>query len=334
MARSRKKSNRRRAKSRRVHKRAKGGSNKLYPVMFSFPREKVVESIPEKAKLLSDLIPGKIETYIYNTEQDYYNEYRKSLFATTTKKYGWDCLRHYEIIANGCIPYFPGIEECPKNTLALFPKELTLKGNALYGRLSNKTIEQLTPDERSECTQLIQQYLEHMRAKMTTAKMAQYILDTSNNGKASSILFLSAKTYEDYLRCLTLHGFKQLFGAKCHDYPKIEHLYKTEGKDYTKHYGKGITYTNLLEQSAHDTASDATIEEDIKNKKYDIIIYGTSWHKNPAENNLYAAGKPYYDLVKAAYKPEEVILLCGHDIHECDYPNEINTGHHIFVREL
>jgi hypothetical protein len=30
------------------------------------------------------------------------------------KKGGWDCLRHYEIIGNGCMPYFENIEKCPK----------------------------------------------------------------------------------------------------------------------------------------------------------------------------------------------------------------------------
>ena len=97
-------------------------NNLLHPITFSIPIEKIIINIPNKLKLVSDLIPGKIETYIYNTEEDYYKEYQKSYFALTFKKGGWDCLRHYEIIANGCIPYFSEIEKCPNNTLHLFPK--------------------------------------------------------------------------------------------------------------------------------------------------------------------------------------------------------------------
>jgi hypothetical protein len=43
------------------------------------------------------------------------------------KKAGWDCMRHYEILGNNCIPYFIDLEDCPKNTLTNLPKELLLK---------------------------------------------------------------------------------------------------------------------------------------------------------------------------------------------------------------
>jgi hypothetical protein len=324
-----------RSQKRRRHtlKRGGGNSRKIYPIGFSFPQEKIVKTIPNKTKILSDLIPGKKETYIYNTEEDYYNEYKKSIFATTTKKMGWDCLRHYEIIANGCIPYFPDIEQCPKNTMTFFPKDLVIKGNGIYNRIKNKNINDLSDEERNECTALIQALLEHMKEKLTTSKMAKYVLDQSNHSDASNILFLGAKKEADYLRCLTLHGFKELLGAKCHDYPKIEHLYKSDNVDYTKFYGKGITYTNILDQSLHDNAKDNTLQEDIKNKKYDIVIYGTSWHKH-GTGFIGEGEKPYYDIVSSVYKPEEIILMCGYDIHECEYEKEIPNGHHIFVREL
>ena len=302
--------------------------NRIYPVGFSFPEEKLIKYIPEKTKLLSDLIPGKASTYIYKTEEDYYNEYRTSIFATTAKKAGWDCLRHYEIIGNGCIPYFSDIEHCPEKTMTLFPKQLVVKGNALYKRISAKRVDELSDDEKTECNEMIQSHLDYMRANLTTAKMAQYILDKAGKSNVSSILFLSAKPEPDYQRCLTLHGFKSLFGDKCHDYPKIKHIYKSTDIDYSRLYGRGITYTNLLDQSTHDNALDNTIEEDIKNRKYDIIIYGTSWHACDRP------GRPYYESICRAYKPEEVILLCGDDIHNCQYKTQGKSGHHIFIREL
>ena len=50
--------------------------------------------------------------------------------------------------------------------------------------------------------------------------------------------------------------------------------------------------------------------EDIKNKKYEIVIYG-SYHR----------GMPYYDLVN------EIILLCGEDIHWwCDCNHYVERG--------
>ena len=110
----------------------------VYPISFSIPESKIVSTLQNKTKLISNLIPGNISTYIYNTEEEYYNEYKSSLFATTTKKSGWDCMRHYEILACGAIPYFPNIEKCPENTMAFLPKSLIKYGNMLFERIKNK----------------------------------------------------------------------------------------------------------------------------------------------------------------------------------------------------
>ena len=187
----------------------------LYPITFSIPEEKVINYIPPKTKLLSDLIPGKLDTYIYNNEHDYYSEYRKSYFAMTIKKGGWDCLRHYEILANGCIPYFPDINNCPENTLKLFPKNLIIQGNLLYQKFNE-----------IEYNSLLVKLMHYVLNNLTTKKMASYILSKCNKN-VKKVLYLSSNTSPDYLRCLTLHGFKELFGSSCHDYPKIEYIYKS-----------------------------------------------------------------------------------------------------------
>jgi len=286
----------------------------LYPITFSIPEEKIINYIPSKTKLLSDLIPGKIETYIYNNEKDYYSEYRKSYFAITTKKAGWDCLRHYEILANGCIPYFPDLTECPENTLSLFPKKLILEGNLLYNKFKNDNQINI-----SEYNELLVKLLHYVLNNLTTKKIASYVLSKCIKN-VKKILYLSGNIDPDYLRCLTLHGFKELFGTNCHDYPKIQHIYKG---NYNDLYGKGISYTNLLDHSLHDDKLNDTLLDDIRNKYYDLIIYG-SYHR----------GMPYYELINTIYKPSEIVLLCGEDIHCCDYSFWSEKGHVIFVREL
>lgn len=107
------------------------------PISFAFPAEKIhgtshaKDVIMLKKKDIAPLIPVNqsidpsfMSTYIYDNEQDYYQMYRDSEFGLTSKKGGWDTLRHYEMVANGCIPLFVDIEECPKKTLHLWPKEL------------------------------------------------------------------------------------------------------------------------------------------------------------------------------------------------------------------
>jgi hypothetical protein len=294
-----------------------------FSITFSIPESKVVKNVSTpKKRLLSPLIPGDFSTYIYNTEADYYAQYQESVFAVTTKKAGWDCMRHYEIIANGCIPYFPGLQECPKNTMALFPKHLVLKGNACFEKLQNKTLETMSVEEKNECEQLSSKLVQYMRNHLTTRKMAQYVLNTLSVRRVSSILYLSGSMFPDYLRCLTLHGFKELMGKKCHDYPKIPYLYTDFAGDFRYMYGKGITYSNLLNSAdTRDDALDATIEQDIANCKYDLIIYGSA-HR----------GLPFLELVKQHYSSERIIMFCGEDLHSCELL-ELEKQI-LFVREL
>ncbi len=63
------------------------------------------------------------------------------------RKGGWDCLRHYEIIASGSVPYFEDYERIPKFTMFDYPKKLQKKANDLYlkvvnhNRMTSETLE-------------------------------------------------------------------------------------------------------------------------------------------------------------------------------------------------
>ena len=293
----------------------------LNPITFSIPNEKIIKYLPNKTKLLAHIIPGVIETYIYDNEKDYYKDYQESYFAITKKKAGWDCLRHYEILANGCIPYFIDIDKCPQNTMSLLPKKLLLEGNKLYESLKNKTIDEMTILEKNRCNKLIIKLLNYTKKHLSTDKIAKYILDKTNNIDVKKILFLSGCIKPDYLRCLTLHGFKKLLGNNCHDYPKIPHIYNSETIDYKNLYGKGITYTNLLEQGFHNESLNYSIQEDIMNHKYDLIIYG-SYHR----------GMPFYNFICNFYDKKDIILLDGEDNYSINHLQFIE--HPIFIREL
>jgi len=97
----------------------------VYPINFAIPKEKIIHTVNLKPlNVLAPLIPGKISSYIYKNEQDYYQSYQNSIFALTYKKVGWDSLRHYEILMNGCIPLFLNIDKCPERILTNLPKKL------------------------------------------------------------------------------------------------------------------------------------------------------------------------------------------------------------------
>lgn len=292
----------------------------IYPVGFSIPESKITNSIPLKTKLLAHIVPGVRSTYIYNKEEDYYNELRSSFFAITKKKAGWDCLRHYEILANGCIPLFKDLELLPQTIMTHFPRILIRESNELYlkmredGPLSRHT---------DRCYRYIAELLRWTRKNLTNQAMATYILSKSGHADAKSVLFLSRRQRCDYLRCLTLCGFKQLFRERCHDFPKIRHLYKNY-RQFKRLYGKGMTYSRVLDDAWHTPSARWTIKRDILEHRYDIVVYG-SLHR----------GLPYLDLVKRHYQEDEIIFLCGEDDHQCNYESYgVSPGNHLFIREL
>lgn len=139
----------------------------FYPISFAIPYDSVLLKVAEKQIYLATIIPGKLHTYIYKNEADYYNGYQIAQFGVTTKKAGWDCMRHYEILANSCIPYFPDIEKCPSTTMANFPKKIIMETNRFY--------------EKGNCPKMLYEYyanwlLDYTREYLTTRELAKYIL--------------------------------------------------------------------------------------------------------------------------------------------------------------
>ena len=284
----------------------------LYPISFSIPACKIVAEVPAKKRYMSRMIPGNPESYIYQTEEEYYRQYQESFFARTTQKAGWDCMRHYEILANGAIPYFPDLPKCPPRTMTTFPKDLIVQGNCLFEKgASHET-----------CRELLQDLLTYTRTHLTTTVTAQRILNIVDP-TAKKILFLSGHLFPDYLRCLTLHGFKTLPGILCNDVPRVTHLYTDSTLPPEQLYGKGFSYQKLLKPETHDPAAVQTVEQDIRDRVYDLVIYG-NMHR----------GLPHYDLVLQYYEPSKVILLDGEDLHACNRDIYLQKGHPVFVREL
>ncbi|CAF1548157.1 unnamed protein product [Adineta ricciae] len=76
--------------------------------------------IPKKSRDFSRLIPGDLTTYEFQFghEAEYKRQYMSAYFAITKKKAGWDCNRHYEIIASAATPYFENLNESGSYTLS------------------------------------------------------------------------------------------------------------------------------------------------------------------------------------------------------------------------
>lgn len=285
-----------------------------YPIGFSIPESKIVQTIPEKDKDFAFIVPGISSTYIYQDEREYYKDYQRSHFAITCQKSGCDCLRHYEILANGCIPYFLDLDTCDENTMFFFPRKLIKEAMSLDG-VSYLHIDHSKFD-RKKYYEILQKLLNHTREYLTSSQMANYVLSKVNYSGQGKVLYLSSDPSPDYLRCIMLIGLKQLLQDRVVDIPKIKHIYKSYNKEIRNLYGKGMTYTRIIDDLPVDRDN---IEQRILNKEFDLIIYG-SVHR----------GLPFYDQVLHTYEQEKIIYFCGEDFHSCPYIHYNN----FFLREF
>jgi len=137
----------------------------LFPIQFAIPKEKLCWGYVGKVKILSEQTPYTNGKYKFDNESDYYGEYKQSWFAITAKKAGWDCKRHYEILANQCIPVFLGIDQCPEWTMHLWPKKLLseIEHTYLTAKLSQHI---MWRDELAD----------NFLPKFTTERLAEYLL--------------------------------------------------------------------------------------------------------------------------------------------------------------
>jgi hypothetical protein len=94
----------------------------IRPISFAIPEEKIVKTLPKKTKLfpthivdeeVADKVEGSFTKYAFKKEVDYYSDLQTSKFGITTKRSGWDCLRHYEIAANGAVMCFKDLHKKP-----------------------------------------------------------------------------------------------------------------------------------------------------------------------------------------------------------------------------
>lgn len=94
----------------------------LRPISFGIPACKVVPEIPAKTKQMVTHVvdpevakhfTGSNVSYAFADEAAYYRDLQTSIFGVTTKRSGWDCLRHYELAANACIPCFKNLSAKP-----------------------------------------------------------------------------------------------------------------------------------------------------------------------------------------------------------------------------
>jgi hypothetical protein len=102
------------------------GARRIHPMSFGIPESDIVECVPFKTADFASVVPYRDKSYAFGPadEAEYKRDYRKAMFGITRKKEGWDCMRHYEILAAGTVPMFIDIAKAPDGVMTHLPKAL------------------------------------------------------------------------------------------------------------------------------------------------------------------------------------------------------------------
>lgn len=166
----------------------------LLPVWFAIPSLTNFKSVRMSSCAaprtdFSGMHPGHGGTYTSSNELSYYRQYASARFGLTQKKGGWDCTRHYEIIASGCVPYFVGLHLVLDSlTMYALPKRMLLQALELPGVPS----ESLFKDPPALQEQLkLRQYLKLDHSKFNTSaycNLAERLIEYSDTALTAEAL--------------------------------------------------------------------------------------------------------------------------------------------------
>ena len=317
----------------------------LQSLPYCIPDELFVERVPiaNKKYVISPLIPGDSSNYLFRSgeEHKYYDMYRQSMFAHTQRKGGWDCLRHYEILAAGCIPIFEDLDKCPVDTLVSFPKDILREAYNILLPWKN------TSEQRAAYDIYSRRLFEFAKNNCSSSSNASRFLRDMSVGLGripKNILMLVGHAGINYTRELNWIGIKRwasMVGSQVVEYPVFDALYDDFPKSNLSNlYGNGFTYSRRLPSSSRSSLSESELIESIQQKKWDIIIYGKV---GPDETEVGSIPKlPYWSHVFKRYNRDEIVFWYGGDgMQDMTYANRY-SDHLVrncqyarcFVREL
>jgi len=281
----------------------------IFPISFCIPSQKV-RPIQTKTKKYSSIIPG--EPYTFDSEDSYMEEYATSEFAHTRKKAGFDCMRHLEILAAGSVPIFEDPWTIPKNTMTHYNKVLLEKG------------ENATAEEWREC----------LRANLTSPAMALYMMAMMGiEGRKVLWMDVTTPVQPDYLALGLFYGFKEVCGIEMDVLEEIPYCYKDYEGDVSKLYGRGFSYTKILEPYYRMSKTDGSgISERLRNKYYDLVVFpsiirGTNLH------NL-------QQVLNSGFPIDKIAVCIGEDApfsslkEKIPIVTQLASDFNLFVREL
>lgn len=285
------------------------GPRCIYPISLGIPSHLVQANVPAKDRDFATDTSQGTASYQFQSDQQsaYYADYQRSWLGLSCRKGGWDCMRHLEIMANGCLPYFQGGNDIPRFTMTHYPKDVIRKtlqaadNVTLRSRsLVYKNDEQPLASKPAELSALAKRMLGHLKVHSTTQAIASYLLRQMGKPDAKSVLFLSSGKKIDYACDLLFHGLRELLGAGCVDHGKLWWMYNSATPQQRANmYGRGFTYSGHLDDIDINRTD---IRKRIQQREFDLVVFGSA--------TRHCDMLPY---VRQYYDHDEVALIDGED---------------------
>lgn len=156
----------------------------LEPIAIAYPAEKIASVVPVKtqdfATHIVDLEVGERlgrrlahdRAKVFENESEYLADLRASRFGVTTKRAGWDALRHLEIAAAGAIPCFRRLDEKPETCA---PHGLIDGENCLSYRNADDLMARVASVSEAKRERLARRALEWAQANSTEQRARSFL---------------------------------------------------------------------------------------------------------------------------------------------------------------
>eukprot|EP00667_Euglena_gracilis_P002141 EG_transcript_2141 len=296
-----------RACLRRAHERIKDmGSKKLwvYPVSFCYPRSEALWyhnlfwNSSKTIGLREGIHAGTLRNrrvYATADEEVYLAKYASAKVVTTQKKFGWDCLRHLEILVSGALLHLHNASLLNELTMFHYPKEcLTEMAHAAT-----------LPD--MEYFPLREEVWNFFLGHLTCDSLMRFMIQAMDIDPCRDVpvLFLdhSLARYIDYQAASVFIGLRETFGPNLHVWKEPNYMYADWDGDYRTQYGNGMVYSMSLDPALRtgDLPSDEVVRR-LRSGYYKLVVYGSA-----------ARSTPFWEEATAALPPERVWAVIGED---------------------
>ena len=152
-------------------------SCKIREVDFSLKSQLIQTTAPPYARFGPQIlgIMGR-QLYVYDNEEEYYDDMAKSWFGLSCPKGSWDALRNYEIIAAGALLLFRDFDKKPEFASPIHVPAISYSTPEELHNIIQKLLPDGKPTEEYKNTLFAQR--KWLLENATEEKIGEYIIST------------------------------------------------------------------------------------------------------------------------------------------------------------